>query len=118
MEPEKIDTAALQLFKDDILTEKEYRVFYDRYAGEDNYTMLRVIRPFLEKKMEELVARGESTEDFSVMLHGYNAFGSAEILNEYDILCDVIHRCVENPAMADRYDDLVGDLLTADEEDD
>lgn len=109
--PDALDANTLELLKSGILKAGEYENLVSRNA--DNPTMLRVIARYAKQKADELGKIGDANERNQlnrVVAAAKKADGS-DILEMFDNLAGVYGRCVKNPALSGKWDDLVAEVV-------
>ena len=104
-----VDMQCVELLKSDVLTDSEYLYLAQDAVNNGNYTMARMIG----HKAEQL-ANNRPHEDAVILRHaaqiGKQDF-SAPYLETFDNLTDVARRCMDNPAIMDRWGEFTRDTM-------
>ena len=114
-DPEKIDSATMDLLKSGILKPAEYVHLYEQANTDDNPTMMRIIGKYAQDVVDAPDAQNKMDYKTRATL---TYIGSAsrkvdgsDYLEAYALLEDVFHRCTYNPRMIDHWDELVGETV-------
>ena len=115
VDPEKLDTAELELLKSGIMRPDEYRAMLEKEARAGNATMVRLIANYAAKEAEAAAAKNGAGDDRARELRAISYMAKAdqagEELRTFDAVSDVLMRCVNNPGMIPHWDGLAGPLL-------
>lgn len=108
--PARIDANVLELLKSGIVRPNEYARLYDEAANSDNVTMCRLIGKYAESAAGEF---GNTPEGAKLRYIANNAkkLDGRQYLQSYDGIADTFRRCVNNPAMISRWDELTADVI-------
>ena len=114
-DPAQLDTATLELLKSGILTGSEYAKLLEQAKAASNPTMVRMIGRYAG---EAAKARGEShgmndREATALRMAEYNSrsYTGGDRLEAFDNMVNLYHRCTNNPAMIDHWDELNGEIV-------
>jgi hypothetical protein len=115
-DPAQLDTATLELLKSGILTGSEYAKLLEQAKAASNPTMVRMIGRYAG---EAAKARGEShgmndREATALRMAEYNSrsYTGGDRLQAFDNMVELYHRCTNNPAMIDHWDELTQEAIT------
>lgn len=106
--PADVDQNVVTLLNSGICTSADFeRLLKD--AGSS--TMQRLILSHIEKTATSPDTDPAERRDLNALLHdGRGSMGGA-VLENFDALGDVLHRCLRNPSMIPRWDDLTADAV-------
>ena len=114
-DPAQLDTATLELLKSGILTGSEYAKLLEQAKAASNPTMVRMIGRYAG---EAAKARGEShgmndREATALRMAEYNSrsYTGGDRLQAFDNMVELYHRCTNNPAMIDQWDEFKAETV-------
>lgn len=114
-DPAQLDTATLELLKSGILTGSEYAKLLEQAKAASNPTMVRMIGRYAG---EAAKARGEShgmndREATALRMAEYNSrsYTGGDRLQAFDNMVELYHRCTNNPAMIDHWDEFTAETV-------
>ena len=114
-DPAQLDTATLELLKSGILTGSEYAKLLEQAKAASNPTMVRMIGRYAG---EAAKARGEShgmndREATALRMAEYNSrsYTGGDRLQAFDNMVELYHRCTNNPAMIDHWDEFTAETI-------
>ena len=114
-DPAQLDGNTLELLKSGILTASEYTKLLEQAKAANNATMVRMIGKYAGDAAK---ARGEShgmndREATALRLAEYNSrsYTGGDRLESFDNMVNLYHRCTNNPAMIDHWDELNGEIV-------
>lgn len=114
-DPAQLDGNTLELLKSGILTASEYTKLLEQAKAANNATMVRMIGKYAGDAAK---ARGESygmndREATALRLAEYNSrsYTGGDRLEAFDNMVNLYHRCTNNPAMIDHWDELNGEIV-------
>lgn len=114
-DPAQLDTATLELLKSGILTGSEYAKLLEQAKAASNPTMVRMIGRYAG---EAAKARGEShgmndREATALRMAEYNSrsYTGGDRLQAFDNRVELYHRCTNNPAMIDHWDEFTAETV-------
>ena len=114
-DPAQLDTATLELLKSGILTGSEYAKLLEQAKAASNATMVRMIGRYAG---EAAKARGEShgmndREATALRMAEYNSrsYTGGDRLQAFDNMVELYHRCTNNPAMIDHWDEFTAETV-------
>ena len=117
IDPAKLDAASLELLKSGIMRPAEYRSMLEKARKDGNATMLRIVAKYAADRAAEIAAKdGATSEDareLRVVGYAGNIDPAGEALRNFDVVADVLRRCVNNHAMIGHWDELTGPVLDA-----
>lgn len=106
-----VDMQCVELLKSGILTDKEYLYLVQDAVNNGNYTMARMIGCHAEQ-----LANNKPHEEATVLRHasqiGKHDY-SADYLETFDNLTDIAKRCMDNPAIMDRWGEFTREAMEA-----
>jgi len=119
VDPTQVDSATVELLKSGICTAADYEKLLGSADEAQNGTMIRLIASYAAKAAEALREPNgqlpfDSREEWArldnVGKQGAN-HTAATVLDSYDALSGVFHRCVNNPAMIDKWGTLTENII-------
>ncbi len=110
-DPKDINNDTLTLLQSGILTPAEYERLFTDALEKSNYTMARLIGRAAQEQAEKYSYGGSEERLLTVIAHNARNVGGSAYLTTFDAVADTIMRCIRNPYMAKRYDDLVGRII-------
>ena len=115
VDPAKLDSATLELLKSGILKGSEYTKLLEQAKAADNPTMVRMIGKYAGEAAQ---ARGEKygqndPDARAMRLAEYNSrsFTGGDRLEAFDNMVSLYHRCTNNPAMIDHWDEFTAETV-------
>lgn len=114
-DPEKLDTATLELLKSGTLRCAEYRKLMNKALEADNHTMVRLIGHYADTAATEAVKRNGDTDRTAQELRTIASEGKhhdgGEYLQAFDSMVTVFDRTTHNDALIDRWDSLTAQVV-------
>lgn len=114
-DPAQLDSNTLELLKSGILTGSEYAKLLEQAKAASNPTMVRMIGRYAG---EAAKARGEShgmndREATALRMAEYNSrsYTGGDRLQAFDNMVELYHRCTNNPAMIDHWDEFTAETV-------
>ena len=114
-DPAQLDTATLELLKSGILTGSEYAKLLEQAKAASNPTMVRMIGRYAG---EAAKARGEShgmndreATALRMAEHNSRSYTGGDRLQAFDNMVELYHRCTNNPAMIDHWDEFTAETV-------
>lgn len=115
VDPAKLDAASLELLKSGIMKPSEYAAMMEKARESGNATMLRLVAKFAADRAAEIAAKDGAgsveARELRMVGHAGNADPAGAALKNFDVVNDVLRRCVNNHAMIDHWDNLTGPVL-------
>jgi len=115
VDPAKLDAASLELLKSGIMKPSEYAAMMETARKSGNATMMRMVAKYAADRATEIAAKdgAGSTEarELRMVGHAGNADPAGAALKNFDVVNDVLRRCVTNHAMIGHWDELAGPVL-------
>ena len=108
--PEHIDDKIMQLLNSNIMTATEYDRLLNQQIAKGNVTMARIIAGAAKKKSNETEDRKERALLYDVSQNAPADYGS-EKNKLFEALQFTYNRCINNPILADRWDELVTPII-------
>ena len=115
VDPAQLDTATLELLKSGILKGSEYAKLLNEAKAASNPTMVRMIGKYAGDAAK---ARGEShgMNDSEAQAMRYAEYDSrnytgGDRLQAFDNMVELYHRCTNNPAMIDHWDEFTAETV-------
>lgn len=106
--PMDVDQNIVTLLNSGICTSADFKRLLEDVG---NSTMQRLILSHIEKAATSPDTDPAERRDLNVLLHdGQGSMGGA-VLESFDALGGVFHRCLRNPRMIPRWDDLTADAV-------
>lgn len=107
--PADVDQNIVTLLNSGICTSADFERMLKDTA--DNSTMQRLILSHIEKTATSPDVDPAERRTLNVLLHdGQGSMGSA-VLENFDALGGVLHRCLRNPSMINHWDELTGEIV-------
>ena len=108
--PEHVDTAAVELLRSGVMRPRDYAVMADKY--DKNPTMLRLIAQYAKGAADALKDDDPSASAFrSVNLKLQNDVNGEKYIAALSSIEDTFKRCLKNPSLIQRYDPLTASLV-------
>lgn len=114
-DPAQLDSNTLELLKSGILTGSEYTKLLEQAKAASNATMVRMIGKYAGDAAK---ARGEShgmndREAQALRVAEYNSrsYTGGDRLEAFDNMVSLYHRCTNNPAMIDHWDEFTAETV-------
>ena len=114
-DPAQLDSNTLELLKSGILTGSEYTKLLEQAKAASNATMVRMIGKYAGDAAK---ARGEShgmndREAQALRVAEYNSrsYTGGDRLQAFDNMVELYHRCTNNPAMIDHWDEFTAETV-------
>lgn len=115
VDPAQLDTATLELLKSGILKGSEYTKLLNEAKAASNPTMVRMIGKYAGDAAK---ARGEShgmndSEATAMRYAEYDSrnYTGGDRLQAFDNMVELYHRCTNNPAMIDHWDEFTAETV-------
>ncbi len=110
VDPAQLDADTLELLKSGIMTGSEYKKLLDQAKAANNPTMVRMIGKYAGDAAAERGEKyGQNDPDartLRLVEHDSRTFTGGDHLAAFDAMVSVYHRCTNNPAMIDHWDEL------------
>lgn len=111
MDPAKLDMATLELLKSGILIAGDYTRLMQTAQEAENSTMIRLIGKYADKAAETPDLDRDDAKLLSLVSSEARNYTGDVFLQAFDSLADLYRRCVDNPALFDHWDEIVGELV-------
>lgn len=111
----KLDSNTMELLKSGILKPAEYQRLLEKAENNGNYTMARMVAQYAGKAVDEAAKNyGEGSEQaraLRVVSYQGNKYNGNETLGHFDALMDAYERTINNPFLADKWDELTAPIV-------
>lgn len=115
VDPAALDLPTLELIKSGILKGAEYVKLLRKAQNEGNPTMVRLIGKYAGDAVQEITAKkGQHDPEATALrmaLYESNHYTGGDRLAIFDELTMTYRRCVKNPRLIDRWDELTGEAV-------
>lgn len=108
-DPESIDQNTVTLLNSGICTSADYERLLKTANG--NATMIRLILAQIEKVATSPDTDSMERRALNVLLNDGKAGVGRGIIEEFDAIGDVFHRCLQNPSMIPHWSNLTADAI-------
>lgn len=109
VDPAQVDGNVLALLDSGICTSADFEHLLKNSDG--NATMQRLIISHIEKTATSPDIEPAERQAMNALLHDSKGCIGFSVLESYDALSGVFHRCLRNPSMIPRWDDLTADVI-------
>lgn len=113
--PEEIDSRVMELLNSGILNSGEYSSLMKSARENDNYTMMRIIGQRAGNAADEIEKKyGKDDNRVAELLRVSNEGKTSpgeEWIESFDTLSGIFNRCIENPAMMDKWGELTEPII-------
>jgi hypothetical protein len=117
LKPEDIDNNTLELLKAGIMTGKEYKRLADAAEAKGNHTMSRLIGKYAEEASERSAKENGENDRETALLRSVATQSrkntGRENLAVFDSMSSAFDRCLVNPELMNKWDDLFSDIVEA-----
>lgn len=115
IDPAKLDFAALELMKSGIMRPADYKAMLESAQRVGNDTMTRMISKYAREAADAIEKRnGPNDPDAQALRYVHYAGRNDPVeasLQNFDQIADAFRRCVNNPALIPRWEELEGAVL-------
>ena len=105
-DPSQLDMQAMKLMESGVLPIKDYQAIIEKYS--DNATMQRLAAKYMRETASKTVDRDERAK--LEQLANRASFVDNSKMQQFEALSDVFGRCINNPDLLPRFDDLTQGL--------
>ncbi len=111
--PEHLDAATLELLKSGILSADEHNRLIDKAMSDNNPTMVRLIAKHAQDRAAQAdeSRNPEASRAFRAVAYKGNSVNGNAYLEAFDGMAFCFDRCMKNPAMIGKWDELNGDIV-------
>lgn len=109
VDPAQVDGNVLALLDSGICTSTDFERLLKNADG--NATMQRLILSHIEKTVTSPDIEPAERQAMNALLHDSKGHMGFSVLESYDALSGVFHRCLRNPSMIPHWDDLTADAI-------
>lgn len=109
VDPAQVDGNVLALLDSGICTSADFERLLKNSDG--NATMQRLIISHIEKTATSPDIEPAERQAMNALLHDSKGHMGFSVLESYDALSGVFHRCLRNPSMIPHWDDLTADAI-------
>lgn len=115
VDPEKLDSHALELLKAGIMRPAEYTAMLAKARAEGNHTMCRMVAKYAQAAAEQAAEKYGSNDPQTKELRAVASAGNADpartYLHNFDVVADTFRRCVNNPGLIPKWELLTAEIL-------
>lgn len=115
IDPAKLDLAALELLKSGIMRPADYKAMLESAQRAGNDTMTRMVSKFAREAADAIEKKnGPRDPDAQALRYVHYAGRNDPVeasLQNFDQIADAFRRCVNNPALIPRWEELEGAVL-------
>jgi hypothetical protein len=114
-DPAQLDSNALELTKSGIMSASEYAKLLEQAKAANNPTMVRMIGKYAgeaAKAREESHGQNDNeVQALRVVGHNSRSYTGGDRLEAFDNMVSLYHRCTNNPAMIDHWDEFTAETV-------